>query len=396
MHPALREPRVGGWSQLRHSCAVGEVGFRFANRVSSARTSLGSLWETAAGGFGQVPVSSWLWGDLLGGLNFRLPLGSVESLGDLVERVFGDLLEVLAAQPLLKAGARPCPSRILRKLQEQQSPLHLHPAPEQGEGLLAPGKELLARPPEKDLQDAPCLLNGDPLAGISVEKQHGQTLESRGIDGQGGDFRKSVASEPQGVFQRDIHMQDLIDQHAYIQLICYQGGWCSKPLCPVLLLAGRTRSSLVFNLEEAADEQPWKGQRCLLALLAPRRTRALHQQQVLRAEVPLPHVLHPEVLQPHAHLQEEEASQAFVVPRAGPVQTMGSLHKACQGLVGNLRRNKDLQDRAGGKTGWFLSRTGLTLFSRDSWEHQLPREAVGEAADQALDAAVCPKGALHP
>jgi len=234
----------------------------------------------AAGGPGQVPAGSWLWGDLLGGLNFSLILGSVESLGDLVECVFGDLLEVLAAQPVLEARARPCPSRILRKLQEQQSPLHLHPAPEQGEGLLAPGEELLARPPEQDLQHAPCLLDGDPLAGVSVEEQHGQTLKSRGINGQGGDFRKSVASEPQSVFQRDVHMQDLIDQHAYIQLICHRGGWCSKPLGQVLLLAGRTRSSLVFNLEEAADEQPWKGQPqgCLLALLAPGRTRALHQQ----------------------------------------------------------------------------------------------------------------------
>lgn len=55
-------------------------------------------------------MGSWLRGDLLGGLNFSLPLGSVESLGDLVERVFGDLLEVLAAQPLLKAGAPHRPS----------------------------------------------------------------------------------------------------------------------------------------------------------------------------------------------------------------------------------------------------------------------------------------------
>lgn len=190
-----------------------------------------------------------------------------------------------------------------------------------------------------------------------MEKQHGQMLESSGIDGPGRDFRKSIASEPQGVLQRDVHMQNLIDQHAYIQLICHWGRWYSKPLGPVLLLAGRRSSSLVFNLEEAADEQPWKGQPqgCLLALLAPGRTRALHQQQILGAEVPLPHILHPKMLQPHAYLQEEEASQAFIVPRAGPVQTVGSLHKARQGLVGNLRRNEDLQDRAGGKTGWVLS-----------------------------------------
>jgi len=98
------------------------------------------------------------------------------------------------------------------------------------------------------------------------------------------------------------------------------------------------------------------------------------------------------VLQPHAHLQEEEASQAFVVPGAGPVQTMGSLDEARQGLVGNLRRKKD---RAGGKTGWLLSSTGPTLLPRAPREHQLLREAVGEVADQVLDAAVSPKGALH-
>lgn len=301
----------------------------------------------------------------------------------MVEHVLSGLHKVLAAQPVLEARAPS--SRLLSQLQQQQCSLHLQPALEQGQRLPALSKELLARPPEQDLQDVPGFFDGDPLAWISVEKQRGQMLESRGIDGQGGDCRKLISSQIQSVFQRDIHMQDLIDQHAYIQLICHRGGESSRPLGPVPLLAGGTRPGLIFQLEEVADEQPWKGQPhgSLLVLLAARGTRALHQQQVLRADVTLPHILHPEVLQPCAQLQEQEARQAFIVPRAAPMQCTGALHKACQGLVGHIWAKEDLQDTGNSRAAW-----GQSLLTGVTWEHQRPWEAVGEAADDALDAAV--------
>lgn len=297
--------------------------------------------------------------------------------------MLGGLYKVLAAQPLLEARAPP--GRLLSQLQQQQCPLHLQPALEQGQRLLALSKELLARPPEQDLQDVPGFLDGDPLARISVEKQCGQMLESRGIDGQGGDCGKLIASQVQSVFQRDIHVQDLIDQHAYVQLICHRGGESSRPLGPVPLLAGGTRPGLVFHLEEVADEQPWKGQPYghLLVLLAAGGTRALHQQQVLRADVTLPRILHPEVLQPCAQLQEEQAHQALVVPRAAPMQCTGALHEPRQGLVGHIWGKEDLQDTGNSRAVW-----GQSLLAGVTWEHQRPWEAVSEAADDALDAAV--------